>query len=102
MKYAILITLLFASIAFAIIVESKIRAGKIKRADTYSYKGVIIMGIRSIFIAIIISLLVYLFSNSIEVTISLCIFFLACIISGCLYGLFFGYQIKRRGGRKVD
>lgn len=96
MKHIITITFLLLSIVFAIIVELKIRKGKINRADTYSYAQVLRMGVRSSFFAIIISLIVYLFSNSLEVTITLGIFFLSCIVAGCLYGLFLEYQVKRR------
>jgi uncharacterized membrane protein len=102
MKSIIVLTLLLISIAYAIIVNYKIRTGKIKRDNTYSYRTVIKMGIRSSFIAVVVSLLIYLVSDSFEVTISLGILFMVCIAGGCLYGLLLEYQVKRRGGKRLD
>jgi hypothetical protein len=102
MHFFLAITMLILSIVFAIIVEYRIRKGKLKRVDAYSYRSVITMCIRSFYIAIILTLIIYLVSNSLEVTISLGIFFLFCIAGGSLYGLFLEYQTKRRGGKKID
>ena len=102
MKFFVVITLLIISIVFAIIVEYRIRKGKLQRVDTYSYRSVKKMGIRGICITIILSIIIYLVSNSLEVTLSLGIFFLVCVAGGSFYGLFLEYQTKRRGGKKID
>ena len=97
-----IIIFLFLSIVFAVIVELSIKKGKLKRVDTYSYKTVIKITMRLFYVAIVISLVVYLFSKSIEVTISIGVLLLFGVIGGCLYGFLWEYQTKRRGGRKVD
>jgi len=97
-----IIIFLFFSIVFAVIVELSIKKGKLKRIDTYSYKTVIKTTMRLFYVAIVISLVVYLFSKSVEVTISIGVLLLFGVIGGCLYGFLWEYQTKRRGGRKVD
>jgi len=97
-----IIIFLFLSIVFAVIVELSIKKGKLKRVDTYSYKTVIKTTMRLFYVAIVISLVVYLFSKSVEVTISIGVLLLFGVIGGCLYGFLWEYQTKRRGGRKVD
>ena len=97
-----IIIFLFLSIVFAVIVELSIKKGKLKRIDTYSYKTVIKTTMRLFYVAIVISLVVYLFSKSVEVTISIGVLLLFGVIGGCLYGFLWEYQTKRRGGRKVD
>ena len=100
MKNIFVITFLFISIGFAVTVELMIRKGKLKRVDTYSYKPLIRRSILHLYITVAISLLIYAFSKSIEVTISLGVFLLFCMISACALGLLHEYQTKRRGGRK--
>ena len=102
MKSIIVLTLLLISIAYAIIVNYKIRKGEIKRDDTYSYRAVIKMGIRSTFVAIAVSLIIYLITDSFEATISLGILFMVCIAGGCLFEFLLEYQVKRRGGKRLD
>ena len=97
-----IIVFLFLSIVFAVIVELSIKKGKLKRVDSYSYKTVIKTTMRLFYVAIVISLVVYLFSKSVEVTISIGVLLLFGVIGGCLYGFLWEYQTKRRGGRKVD
>ena len=97
-----IIIFLFLSIVFAVIVELSIKKGKLKRVDSYSYKTVIKTTMRLFYVAIVISLVVYLFSKSVEVTISIGVLLLFGVIGGCLYGFLWEYQTKRRGGRKVD
>jgi len=89
-------------IIFAAIVELLIRKGKLSRIDTYSYTSVIKRSLLHLLIAIIISLLVYLFSKSFEATISIGALLLIGVIAGCLYGLLWEYHTKRRGGRSLD
>ena len=86
MKFVISITLLIISVVFAILVERRIRAGKIKRAETYSFKPVIKRSLLHAYIAIIILFIVYLHSKSIEITMTLSVFFLLCIAGGCFFG----------------
>jgi len=102
MKFLIVATLSIISIGFAIIVEYKIRKGKLKRVDTYSYRSVKRMGIRGICITIILSIIIYLISNSLEITLSLGIFFLFCVAGGSLYGFFLEYQTKRRRAKRIE
>ena len=97
-----IIIFLFLSIVFAVIVELSIKKGKLKRVDTYSYKTVIKTTMRLFYVAIVISLVVYLFSKSVEVTISIGVLLLFGVVGGCLYGFLWEYQTKRRGGRKGD
>jgi hypothetical protein len=97
----IVIFVLF-SIGFVVFVELRIKQGKLKRVDTYSYMTVIETTVRLLYAAIIISLVVYLFSRSIEVTISLGVLLLIGVIGGCLYGFLWEYQTKRRGGQKAN
>jgi hypothetical protein len=102
MKLIILIPIIFILILFAIIVEFRIKSGKTKLVDTYSYKPVIKRSFLHLIIVIIISLLVYMFSKSLEVAVTLGIFLLICVVGGGLFGLLLENQTKRRGGRKVD
>jgi len=102
MSDIILITIAIISLVYVAFVELNIKRGRIERVDTYSYRAVIKGSIKYLCMGIIFSILVYLFSKSLDVTISLGVFFLFCIIGGCLFGLFLEYQTKRRGGRKVD
>lgn len=102
MKLIILIPIIFILILFAIIVEFRIKRGKIKLVDTYSYKPVIKRSFLHLIIVIITALLVYMFSKSLEVALTLGIFLLICVVGGGLFGLLLENQTKRRGGRKVD
>ena len=97
-----IIIFIVASIGFIVTIEVMIRKGKLKRIDSYSYRPVIKMGFLAFYIALIICLIVYLFSKSLEASISLGAFLLFCIVAGCLKGLLSEYQTKRRGGRKID
>ena len=97
-----IVMFLLFSIVFAFIVELSIKEGKLKRVETYSYKTVIKTTLRLLYTAIIITLVVYFFSKSIEVTISLVVLLFFGVIGGCLYGFLWEYQTKRRGGRKKD
>jgi Kef-type K+ transport system membrane component KefB len=94
------IILVVALIAFAVTVEVMIRKGKLKRPQTYSYKAVIQEGLRWCLFALIICLLIFVFSNSLEASLTVGIFLLFCILSGCIKSLFVERQISRRGGRR--
>ena len=97
-----IIIFIVVSIGFVVTVELMIRKGKLKRIDSYSYKPVIKTGLIALYITLIICLVIYFFSKSLEVSMSLGVFLLFCIIAGCLKGLLSEYQTKRRGGRKKD
>ncbi len=100
MSNLITILILVALICFLITVEVMIRKGKLKRPETYSYKAVINEGLRWSLWVLTLCILFYLFSDSIEATLTLGIFLILCVISGCLKALFVEHQIKNRGGRK--
>jgi len=102
MKNLLIIIFLIIGVVFVIIINLKIKKGKLNLVDTYSYKAVFKRSILHFFVVLIISLLIYLFSNSIEVTISVGVFLLFCVVGGCIYGLLWESQTKRRGGHKVD
>lgn len=98
----IIISFLALSIVFAITIELMIRRGKLSRVNIYSYKGVVRRTIISFCLVLIISLLIYIYSHSMEVTLALGLLLLFGAIGGALYGFLWEYQTKRRGGRKVD
>ena len=102
MKLVISITLLIISLAFAILVERRIKAGKMKRVETYSFKPVIKRSLLHSCVAIVILFVVYFHSKSLEITITLGVFFLLCIVGACLFGLLLEHQTKRKGGRRAD
>ena len=94
------ISILILAITFLITIEYLIRKGKLKRADTYSYKSVIESSIRYLLIAFIICFLIYLYSKSLEVSLTLGIVSLFFILAGCLRALLTEHHIKGRGGYK--
>ena len=102
MKNLIIIIILIIGVGFVIIVKFNIKKGKLNLVDTYSYKAVFKRSILHFFVVLIISLLIYLFSNSVEVTISIGVFLLFFVVGGCIYGFLWETQTKRRDGRKVD
>jgi len=98
----LLIIFIFVSIGFVVFVEVMIKKGKLMRVDTYSYKPVFKRSIIHLNVVIVISLLIYLFSKSFEITISIGILLVLGVIGGLLYGLLWEYQTKRRGGLKKE
>lgn len=101
MKILTTLILFVLSISYAIFVEYKIRTGKIQRINTYSYKSIIKLGLRGIYIISILIIIIYFYSKSIEITITLGVLFLFCLAGGCLYGFLLEYQTKRRGGKLI-
>jgi len=101
MSDTFIIIILVALIAFTVTVEVMIRKGKLKRPETYSYKAVVQEGLRWCLFVLIICILIYIFSNSLEASLTLGIFLLLCVLSGCIKSMFVERQIKKRGGRKV-
>jgi hypothetical protein len=94
------ISILILAIAFVLSIEYLIRKGRLKRANTYSYRSVLVEGVRTMFIAFIICFLLYFYSKSFEVSLTLGIVSIFFIIAGCIRGLITEHQIKRKGGRK--
>jgi hypothetical protein len=98
----IIILFLTFLIACVFTVELILKRDKLSWVGTYSYKGVVRRTIISLCLVLIISLLIYAFSHSMEVTIALGLLLLFGPIGGALYGFLLEYQKKRRGGRRVD
>jgi len=101
-KAIITIVFLFWAILFAIIIEWRIRDGKLQRADTYSYTAVIKMSIIAAVIGVLICFSFYIFSKSLEVTITVAAMIFFAVLGGLLFGLLLEYQRKGRGGRRMD
>jgi O-antigen/teichoic acid export membrane protein len=101
MSDTFIIIFLGALIAFAITVEVMIRKGKLKRPETYSYKAVVQEGLRWCLFVLIVSILIYIFSNSLDASLTVGIFLLLCVLSGCIKSIFVERQIKKRGGQKM-
>jgi|GEM_PF-4101158 len=101
-KTVIAIVFLFSAILFGLIVEWRIRDGKLQRADTYSYTAVVKMSIIAAAIGFLICFSFYIFSKSLEVTITVAALIFFAVLGGLLFGLLLEYQTKRRGGRRMD
>ena len=95
------IIVLFLLIGFAVVVEVLTRKGKLKRAENYSYQKVFREGLRWCLFVVIACLLIYMFTDSLEASLTIGIFLVLCVISGCLKILYTEYQIKKRGGQKA-
>ena len=96
------IILLISSIGFVVVAELLIKKGKFKRINEYSFKNVFKRTLTHLIVMSAISLLTYYLSNSFEVAICISALLFCGVIAGLFYGLLFAYQIKRRGGQKVD
>ena len=96
------ILILIIAIAFVITIEYLIRKGKLKRAETYSYKCVIKEGVRMMLIAFIICFLIYLYSKSLETSLTIGIVSFFFILSGTLRSLLTEHHIKGRGARREE
>jgi hypothetical protein len=98
----ILVVLGFLVILFILIVEWKIQDGKLKRVDTYSYRRILKWSLMYLAIGTILCILFYIYSKSFDATITVGALILSAVIVGSLNVLFWEYQKKRRGGRKID
>ena len=98
----ILVVLGFLVILFILIVEWKIQDGKLKRVDTYSYRRVLKWFLIYLTIGFILCFLFYLYSKSFDATITIGALIFSAVIVGSLNVLFWEYQTKRRGGRKIN
>ena len=97
-----LICFVFAAIIFIFVIHWRIKDGKLKLVDTYSYAAVIKRTILHLIIVVIICLVIYLFSGSIEVSMSIGALLFFATIGGCLFALLLENHMKGRGGRKID
>lgn len=102
MKNLLIIIFLIIGLVFVFIINLKVKKGKLNLVNTYSYKAVFKRSIIHFFIVLIVSLLIYLFSNSMEVTISIGVFLSLCVVAGCIQCLLWENHTKNRGGRKMD
>lgn len=90
------------SIVVIVVVEVMTKKGKLMQINTYSYKAVLKRSVIHLNVALILSSLTYLFSKSIEITITLGLLFMVGVFGGLFYGLLWEYQTKRRGGERTD
>ena len=100
MSYLLKISIIVLAIVFVLSIEYLIRKGRLKRANTYSYRSVLSEGVRTMFIAFIICFLLYLYSESFEASLTLGIVSAFFILSGCIRALITENKIKRKGERK--
>ena len=87
---------------FVIEVHSRIRTGKLIPRSTYSYQPFLRMSLIMLCFVIVIVLLIYFRTKSLEATLTIAVYVASIILGGLVFGLLLEYQVKRRGGRKVD
>ena len=97
-----LICFVFAAIIFMLVIHWRIKDGRLKLVDTYSYKPVIKRTALHLIIVFIICLLIYFFSGSIEASMGIGALLFFAAIGGCLFALLLENHTKGRGGRKID
>lgn len=102
MEIIFIIVFILITIGLAPIVKSRIKSGRFKNANVYSYKLVILTSLIAFYIVVVVSLIVFLTTKSLEVVLGLGLFLFACVFAGCMKGLLFEYHIKRRGGEKMS
>jgi len=98
---AIIVTLIYISISASSLIFKKINGKQIEKVQTYSYTWVPSLAIKSFVIATIISAIVYFSTNSIDITISIYAFSIACILAGIIRTALIESRVKRRGGKKI-
>jgi hypothetical protein len=77
-----------------------INGEKIYSKNTYSFKWIPRSLAIAVIIATVLAIFIYWQSGSLEVTITLYIFFMACIIAGVIRTTQIEFQAKRRGAIK--
>lgn len=87
---------------FTIVVQWRVKTGKIILRSTYSYKPIIRVSSIMLCIGILIAVLVYFRANSLEAALTVAAYLSAVILGGFALGVLSEYQVKRRGGRKLD
>jgi O-antigen/teichoic acid export membrane protein len=98
----VLICFVFAAITFILVIHWRIKDGRLKLVDTYSYKRVIRVIILHLVIVCIVCLLIYFFSGSIEASMGIGALLFFATIGGCLFALLLENHTAGRGGRKID
>jgi len=71
-----------------------------KNPEMYSYKKIFLFTIYALIVGLIASLIVYYFTKSFEVMITLFGIFTVCIIGGGIKSLYSEYCRKHRGAKK--
>ena len=102
MRTIFLIILAVVVSVFTIVVQWRIKTGKIIPRSTYSYKPFVRTSLIMLCFLIAVVLLVYLRTNSVEAAFTIAIYVSTVIVGGLVFGLLLEYQVKRRGGKKVD
>jgi membrane protein CcdC involved in cytochrome C biogenesis len=97
-----LIILAIAVSVFTIIVQWRVKSGKIILRSTYSYKPIIRVTSIMLCIGILMAVLVYFRTSSLEAALTVGAYLSAVILGGSALAVLSQYQVKRRGGRKVD
>jgi hypothetical protein len=97
-----LIILAAAVSVFTIIVQWRINTGKIVLRSTYSYRPIIKVSSIMLCLGMLVAVLVYFRGNSLEAGLTVGAYLSAVILGGFALGVLSEYQVKRRGGRKVD
>ncbi len=88
--------------SFIIYVEYLLHKGKLRRKTTYSYKKRIFIGLEFICIASVLCFLFYLYSKSLEVSLTLWILSFFIILAAVTMGLLVEHRVKMRGGQNTD
>jgi hypothetical protein len=102
MKELFAFLFIIIGICFIILINFKIRKGQIKPVKTYSFKAVFKRTLLLFLLVIFFSIIIYLLSKSLEVTIGLGALLIMGVIASFFYGLLWENQTKGRGGRKAD
>lgn len=98
----ILLLLIYLSIISFKLFTIWIRGEFTVKVRNYSYKRVVRISLISVVIASGLSLYIYYETGSTEVSLTLFIFFLACILAGTIKSLQMEEHAKSRGGIKED
>ena len=85
-------------ITFVVAIEVLIRQGKITRVITVDYKGVVRATLVIAAVNTIISLVVYFWTNSSEVAITVAVILFAFLFASFLLRVLHEYQNQRMGG----
>ena len=92
--------IIFLTVVFAVVIERLVNRGKLKRSKRYSYQAVVMEGVKWLILSIALCLFVYVWSGSLEASVTLEAFLLALIISGCMKALYVERQIKKRSQKR--
>lgn len=65
----------------------------------FSFKAVINVTVIGLFISIVLAGIFYLFTKSFDEFLSILVYFIILCFAGCIMGLLYEYQIKRKNPR---